>query len=273
MPDRSRFGSCTFGAAGRGQTKVGMTGSSSPDRMIRPPNSSLRSRGANSTVRAGWLRYDSLLAGSWAGRYGLPILLVALALIARDSLLPNAGDRSPFQMFLLAALLSALAGGFGPGMLATVAGAMLAVYLYLPPSGDIRIETRIDALRLLLFLIEGLLASVAGEAVRRAANRERMLSLGAERFRTFLRDAASSRSLPTYDDMPLVEELSVREIEVVRLAALGLRNDEIAERLFVSRNTVKTHLSHVYAKLGVRTRTEAVARSIDLGLLVERSGP
>jgi DNA-binding CsgD family transcriptional regulator len=46
------------------------------------------------------------------------------------------------------------------------------------------------------------------------------------------------------------------ELDVVRLVADGLSNPEIGSRLFMSRGTVKTHLSHVYAKLGVANRTE-----------------
>ena len=52
-------------------------------------------------------------------------------------------------------------------------------------------------------------------------------------------------------------------VEVVRLAVDGLTNPEIGARLFMSRSTVKTHLSHVYAKLGVANRTELAARSGD----------
>jgi DNA-binding CsgD family transcriptional regulator len=53
--------------------------------------------------------------------------------------------------------------------------------------------------------------------------------------------------------------LTPTEREVVRLLAQGLRNAEIAERLFVAPSTVKTHLGHVFAKLGVATRAELVA--------------
>jgi len=50
--------------------------------------------------------------------------------------------------------------------------------------------------------------------------------------------------------------LTSTEQEVVRLAVAGLTNPEIGKRLFMSRSTVKTHLAHVYAKLGVANRTE-----------------
>jgi LuxR family maltose regulon positive regulatory protein len=65
----------------------------------------------------------------------------------------------------------------------------------------------------------------------------------------------------------LIEPLSDRELELLRLIAAGLTNQDIAEALTISVNTVKTHARHVFAKLGVRTRTEAAARARELGLL------
>lgn len=61
--------------------------------------------------------------------------------------------------------------------------------------------------------------------------------------------------------------LSLRELEVLQLVADGASNDEVAERLVLSRATVKTHLAHVYEKLGVGSRTEAVAVARRQGLL------
>jgi ATP/maltotriose-dependent transcriptional regulator MalT len=65
----------------------------------------------------------------------------------------------------------------------------------------------------------------------------------------------------------LVEPLSERELEVLELIAKGLTNPEIASRLFLTLNTVKTHARNIYGKLGVHNRTQAVARSQELGLL------
>jgi DNA-binding CsgD family transcriptional regulator len=64
-----------------------------------------------------------------------------------------------------------------------------------------------------------------------------------------------------------VEPLSKRETEVLALIAQGLSNEEVADKLFVSISTVKTHLINIYAKLGVERRTQAVARAQELGLL------
>jgi len=61
--------------------------------------------------------------------------------------------------------------------------------------------------------------------------------------------------------------ISRREYEVLELIAQGLSNQEIAERLFVSPNTVKTHSSNLFMKLDVRRRTEAVKRAQELQLL------
>jgi LuxR family maltose regulon positive regulatory protein len=65
----------------------------------------------------------------------------------------------------------------------------------------------------------------------------------------------------------LVEPLSEREVEVLRLIAAGLSNREIAEELIIALSTVKSHINNMYGKLGVRSRTQAIARSQDLGLL------
>lgn len=61
--------------------------------------------------------------------------------------------------------------------------------------------------------------------------------------------------------------LSARESEVLLLIAEGLTNRQIAERLFVSENTVKTHVNNIYAKLEVNRRTQAVARAKVLGII------
>jgi DNA-binding CsgD family transcriptional regulator len=58
------------------------------------------------------------------------------------------------------------------------------------------------------------------------------------------------------------ESLTPTELAVVRHAAAGLTNPEIAERMFIARGTVKVHLSHIYAKLGLRNRAEVAAEAI-----------
>lgn len=62
-------------------------------------------------------------------------------------------------------------------------------------------------------------------------------------------------------------EMTDRELEVLALLADGLNNREIAEQLYVSRSTVKTHVSNILTKLGVSSRTEAVAYAIENDLI------
>ncbi|MCE7000855.1 response regulator transcription factor [Saccharothrix sp. S26] len=66
---------------------------------------------------------------------------------------------------------------------------------------------------------------------------------------------------------PAAEPLSEREVEVLGLIARGCTNREAAAKLFISEATVKTHLVHVYAKLGVKDRAAAVAVAYERGLL------
>jgi LuxR family maltose regulon positive regulatory protein len=65
----------------------------------------------------------------------------------------------------------------------------------------------------------------------------------------------------------LIEPLSERELEVLELVAQGLSNRQIAERLFITVGTVKTHAHNIYGKLAVQRRTEAIARARELGLV------
>lgn len=66
---------------------------------------------------------------------------------------------------------------------------------------------------------------------------------------------------------PLVEPLSERELEVLRLIADGRSNREIAEELVIAVSTVKSHANHIFGKLGVKSRTQAVVEARELGLL------
>jgi LuxR family maltose regulon positive regulatory protein len=68
-------------------------------------------------------------------------------------------------------------------------------------------------------------------------------------------------------DSSILEILSPREAEVLRLLAEGFSNQEIAQKMVVASSTVKSHVHHIYNKLGATKRTQAVARARELGLL------
>jgi LuxR family maltose regulon positive regulatory protein len=72
---------------------------------------------------------------------------------------------------------------------------------------------------------------------------------------------------PALESSPGAEQLSARELAVLRLIAQGCSNQEISDQLFISLHTVKTHASHINSKLGVERRTQAVARAKELGVL------
>jgi LuxR family maltose regulon positive regulatory protein len=68
-------------------------------------------------------------------------------------------------------------------------------------------------------------------------------------------------------DDEIIERLSERELEVLRLIAAGLPNKTIMEELFISQGTVKTHIRNIYSKLNVNSRVQAVAKAKELNLL------
>ena len=79
---------------------------------------------------------------------------------------------------------------------------------------------------------------------------------------------ALQRSSPRLrEDEPPIEPLTVREREVLALVADGLSNREIAVELDISDHTVKFHLASIFGKLAVSSRTEAVRRGLQLGLV------
>lgn len=65
----------------------------------------------------------------------------------------------------------------------------------------------------------------------------------------------------------LLEELSARELDVLKLIAKGFSNDEIARTLFISPHTVKNHVSNIYRKMGMDDRTQVAIIALRLGLV------
>ena len=82
---------------------------------------------------------------------------------------------------------------------------------------------------------------------------------------TVLRQAAGRVHIPAHS-WP-TDPLTARELEVLALLPTRLTNKELAARYFVSVNTIKSHMSHIYRKLDVTTRNEAIKRADELGLL------
>jgi DNA-binding CsgD family transcriptional regulator len=78
----------------------------------------------------------------------------------------------------------------------------------------------------------------------------------------------ATRPAPAPPVAPIVPtNMTRREVEILELIAQGLSNREIAEKLCVSENTVKTHCSRVFGKLGAKRRTQAVQLGKEIGLL------
>ncbi len=117
------------------------------------------------------------------------------------------------------------------------------------------------------FLLKGVPAEDLQRAVRAVAAGD-----------SWLDPAVTGRVLDTYRDGtspagpgPELAVLTPREREVLALIGAGLSNGEIADQLVLGEGTVKTHVGHVFAKLGLRDRAAAVVFAFDNGLVVPRS--
>lgn len=108
------------------------------------------------------------------------------------------------------------------------------------------------------------------EAIRAAARGETFLqpSVAAKVVAEFNRMSAQTVShVPANPQAELVEPLSERELEILRLLASGDSNREIANQLYITEGTVKNHVTNILGKLGVRDRTQAALKAKDMGLI------
>ncbi len=125
-------------------------------------------------------------------------------------------------------------------------------------------------------VFEGLRAGAIGYLLKDASYDKLFEAIhSAARGEHFLQPSITAKVLAEFTRMhrvpssseQLIEPLSERELEVLKLAAGGANNREIADRLVLAVGTVKNHLSKIFAKLGVRDRMQAVARARELGIL------
>ena len=122
------------------------------------------------------------------------------------------------------------------------------------------------------FLLKDATAEELAAAVRVVAAGESLLTPAVTRrvIDAFVRRAPAGPRAPVN---PRLSSLTPRELEVLGLVARGLSNLDIAERLFVSEGTTKTHVSNVLAKLGVRDRVQAVVFAYEVGVVVPGEQP
>ena len=147
-----------------------------------------------------------------------------------------------------------------------------AVVLQTLSETDVAVKVLGDALELAepggfirTFIDEGApMAQLLSEAAARGLNSDYVAKLMAA-FKAEVYKTEGASSLPSAQ--PLIEPLGLREMEILRLIAQGLSNQEISERLFLALSTIKGHNRNIFAKLQVQRRTEAIARGRELGLL------
>jgi DNA-binding NarL/FixJ family response regulator len=120
------------------------------------------------------------------------------------------------------------------------------------------------------FLLKDVTAERLFDAVRVVAAGDALLAPGVTR--RLISEFARIRPRSDSPPVPAFAALTARETQVLKLVAEGLSNPEIAERLVVTEETVKTHVSRMLAKLGLRDRTQAVVAAYESGLVVPHSG-
>jgi DNA-binding CsgD family transcriptional regulator len=180
-------------------------------------------------------------------RIGVPVVSVLVTVLAIDFLRAVFPAGGVFLLLLIPVLVASVGFGARSGLLALslgMAGALgIAAVRAHPWLAD-----PADLLRVVPYVCIGGFIVLVGEVLRASVRRR-------------------SQITGPPGPVALVEPLTERELEVLGLAASGLKTDEIAAALVVSRNTVKSHLGHAYGKLGVRNRAEAVAVALHSGAI------
>jgi LuxR family maltose regulon positive regulatory protein len=190
------------------------------------------------------LKYELVVLARWLIASGRPDQALSLL----DLLLPKMEAQGRIQFLIEILFLSAIAHQ-KIGNQAHAQDRFERSLLLAQPGGYVR-----------LYLNEG---SAIRPLLQRAIDNQ-TVSEYANRLLAFLEKEAQGCG---HGASGLVEPLTEREIELLKLIAAGLSNQEIAQSLFISLPTVKWHTSNIYSKLGVRSRTQAVAQARSLGIL------
>lgn len=213
-----------------------------------------RRRWVSSLAAALARRLDSLgqarphgLARSAAGA-----MLGGAAVIFVEVHLPALEHGTHLLLALLVVVGAAFGLGPGPAAFALAVGAIASGAASLATLGP-----HFTVPDTLTHLAGFLLAGVTYLALLSLAVRSRALQSGTS---PGLPGAAMNRGVPN-------DPLTPRETEILRLAAAGMSVAEIGSRLYLSPNTIKTHLSHLYAKLGARNRSQAIRAALYCGCL------
>lgn len=211
----------------------------------RMTRSAVRAPGEESHPRHDQVR-EAIRVGRWIGS-----LLVALAvagLLGPDHAQPSTEHvDARWLAMLLVVLTTADVGGFAAGVVTAVVGAVAIELWIVAPGNSWLVPPAHDAVALALFVV----AAVTGCALI-----------------TRPRPAVPAATGPIAPQRHAeIEPITERELSVLELLNMGLSNDDIARRLVVSPNTVKSHLEHLYGKLGVSSRGRAVAEGHRRGLI------
>ncbi|HEU4571049.1 MAG TPA: LuxR C-terminal-related transcriptional regulator [Candidatus Limnocylindrales bacterium] len=182
----------------------------------------------------------------FVGTVTLGLLAVAASVIAIETVAPGEHADAVWLAIVAVVLFVAREVGFWPSLLVAFVAAVAVDVFVIHPAGRLGVGSVRDLVALVLFLAISILG---GATVARSEPSRPLAPHG----------AAGGEGL--------IEPLTDRELEILGLLASGMSNREIADEFVVSGNTVKSHLEHLYGKLGVSSRLRAIARARALGLL------